>query len=263
MEITGKTKFFPIIGRPVSEVFSPPAYNRWFRVNKVDCRMLALDLSVQDVSPFLSLVRMSPSFIGCSVTYPCKQAAFLQVDNLTTRASRIGAVNTVRREGKNGLSGDATDGLAIVEAIETCGGSIKGNSAIVLGAGGGAGRAIVDALCESGISRLQLLDIDKERLQATMNSIAQHWPEVSVSARQDKVDILVNATTLGKSDEDSMPFDKEQILGANMVCDVVTRKRDTRLINLAQGLGCATVTGTDMGIGQLKPQLSFLGLNPE
>ena len=262
MEVTGKTRFLPIIGRPVEEVFSPPAYNRWFRENDVDCRMLALDLASQAVAPFLSLVRASPSFIGCSATHPCKQPAFALVDSLTARARRIGSVNTIRRDGDGRLSGDATDGQAMVEAIKARGGSIGGNSAFVLGAGGGAGRAIADALCESGVSDLCLLDTDPGRLRSAAHSVAGNWPDVSISTTRGEAAILINATTLGKADDDRMPFESDQILGADIVCDVVTRRGDTRLIELALEHDRTAISGPDMGTAQLGPQLGFLGLKP-
>lgn len=262
MEITGKTWSFPIIGHPVDEVFSPPAYNRWFRENDVDCRMLALDLAPQAVARFLSLIRASPSFIGCSVTHPFKQAAFAQVDSLTARASRVGAVNTIRRDGGGKLSGDATDGRAMVEAIEALGGSICGNSALVLGAGGGAGRAIADALCESGVARLCLLDTDPGRLRTAERNVLGNWPDVPTSTTREEAAILINATTLGKAGDDSMPFASDQILGADMVCDVVTRRGRTRLVERALELDRMVISGPDMGMAQLGPQLGFLGLKP-
>lgn len=262
MEITGKTRCLPIIGHPVDEVFSPPAYNNWFRGNDVDCRMIALDLVPTAVAPFLSVVRASASFVGSSVTYPYKRVAFSHADSVTDCARRLGALNTLRREPDGRLSGDATDGRAMVDAIEARDATIRGASALVLGAGGGAGRAIADALCESGVSSLCLLDRDAGRRAAVASSISGHWPHVSISTSRGEAAILVNATTLGKKDEDGVPFENDQVRNADVVCDVVTRQGATRLIGLAQDLAKVAISGSDMGAAQLGPQLRFLGLQP-
>jgi len=77
VSISGRTKLFVIIGDPVAGVVSPPAINAWFKANGVD--------------------------------YPHKQSAYAQVDTMTARATRLGALNTVRREADGSLCGDATD----------------------------------------------------------------------------------------------------------------------------------------------------------
>ena len=105
---------------------------------------------------------------GCSVTYPHKRAAFDAVDSHTSRAARLGALNTVRCDAGH-LTGDATDGVAMCAAIAASGLTVTGRSALILGAGGGAGIAIVDALCENGIRSLSLVETHAERL-ATLQS---------------------------------------------------------------------------------------------
>ncbi|MDU8913830.1 hypothetical protein [Aestuariicoccus sp. MJ-SS9] len=262
MTITGKTRCLPIIGRPVAGVFSPPAFNAWFDRNGLDCRMMAFDLGPDAVAPFLSVLRGSESFVGCSVTYPDKQSVFAQVDDTTARAARLGALNTIRREPDGRLAGDATDGIAMTDAIEQRGGTVEGSSALVLGAGGGAGRAIADALCECGLSRLVLMDLDARRLGAAVSSIAEHWPDVTVSTAAQDTAILVNATTLGKEPKHILPFDSARLRNADVVCDVVTSPGDTSLIEQARGFGRIAISGADMGAAQLRPQLTFLGLAP-
>jgi len=257
MHITGKTKVLPIIGHPVSGVFSPRAFNFSFQERGLDVVMVPVDVPVTGVKGLWELLRASSNMIGCSVTYPHKQAAFAAMDDCTQRAARLKAVNTVRCE--NGqLIGDATDGLAMCAAIDATGTPINNGVAHVLGAGGGAGIAIVDALCERGISELVLRETNYDRAQSIRNLLGQFWPDVIVSKVTKPGAILINATTLGKSPEDVLPFDEEDIKRAALICDVVTHETATRLCTAAETSGKPTVSGQKMGQCQLDVQLKFL-----
>lgn len=260
-EITGATRLFPIIGARVAHVFSPPAFNTWFESHGLDCRMVGLEVPPDGLDAFLSVLRASPSFLGCSVTYPHKQACFDAVDRRTDRAARLGALNTIRREADGSLTGDATDGEAMCRAIAARGGVVQGAGARILGAGGGAGLAIADALCRAGIVRLDLQDIDAARLAVTTRMVRDHWPGVTALPVGRSADIVINTTTLGKSPEDPCPFDADTLAAAWIVCDTVTTDGPTLLVREARRLGRPVVTGADLGAGQLPAQLTFLGLS--
>ncbi|MGH1412961.1 MAG: shikimate dehydrogenase family protein [Pelagimonas sp.] len=257
MPITGTTQIFPIIGHPVSGVFSPPAFNLLFQDRGLDIVMVPMDVPVSGANGFWDVLRASANMIGCSVTYPHKQAAFAAMDECTPRAARLGAVNTVRC--KNGrLIGDATDGLAMCAAIHATGIKIKDGVAHILGAGGGAGIAIVDALCENGISELVLAETNDARAQALQALLAEYWPDVPLSQSAGPCPILINATTLGKSIGDPVPFSSKDIESAALVCDVITRDTPTALCETAQMLNRPIVSGQQMGQCQLEMQLRFL-----
>ena len=52
--------------------------------------------------------------------------------------------------------------------------------------------------------------------------LAQFWPNVIVSKSTKPGAILINATTLGKSPKDALPFDEQDIKCAALICDVIT-----------------------------------------
>lgn len=258
MNITGMTLLFPIIGHPVSGVFSPPAFNIEFKNRGLDIAMVPLDISPPVLEAFWALLRTSENLVGCSVTYPHKQAAYAAMNELTPRAQRLGAVNTVRKQGSR-LIGDATDGLAMCDAIKRMDMKIAGKSAFVLGAGGGAGVAIVDELCANGLGRLTVSEKDEVRRDTVLDLVARYWPDVEVSQDKGACDILINATTLGKNPLDECPFSGQSIKMASVVGDVVTHIPATRLISVSQALGVRSISGEQMGQGQIATQLSFLG----
>jgi shikimate dehydrogenase len=258
MKVTGTTQLFPIIGHPVSGVFSPPAFNTEFENRGLDVAMVPIDILPSALEAFWILLRNTPNIAGCSVTYPHKQAAHAAVDELTPRAQRLGAVNTVRKQGGR-LIGEATDGLAMCSAIKSIGLPIAGRSAFVMGAGGGAGAAIVDELCANGVRRLTISEIDSVRHSALLSLLKKHWPEVEISQEKKTNDILINATLLGKNPLDECPFSDTAIKAAFAIGDVVTFNLATQLISKSKALGVCSISGERMGKGQLAAQLSFLG----
>jgi shikimate dehydrogenase len=259
--ITGTTKLFPIIGFPVAGVFSPPAFNARFEKHSLNVVMFAMDIAPDGLDAFWNVMRNSTNMIGCSVTYPHKQAAFQAVDGMTDRAARLGALNTIRRNADGSLTGEATDGLAMMSAISRTGVKIAGKTAHVLGAGGGAGMAIVDAVCQAGIRRLVIGETDTQRHLALRQLLSQHWPDVEVTEGNDPADILVNATTLGKRSSDPFPFSSLAIKSAFLCCDVVTASSGTAFALMTRDAGVPLVDGNAMGAGQLDAQLGFLGLD--
>ena len=146
-------------------------------------------------------------------------------------------------------------------AIAGTGYDIRGKTAWITGAGGGAGLAIIDALCEQGISGLILEEIDPARREAALRLVRDHWPEVEISETPGEAQVLVNATTLGKSEKDPLPFPEAVIARAELCCDVVTISGETAFVQAAKRAGKAVVDGSAMGAGQLDVQLGFLGLD--
>lgn len=261
MAITARTRLIALIGHPASDAGSPPAVNAWLEENGIDACMVALDVSPADLPHFLALLRGSESFLGCSVTYPHKQAAFAAVDTMTERARRLGALNTIRRAPDGQLHGDATDGVAMVSALSAAGHTLAGSSARILGAGGGAGRAIADALAKAGARVLCLEDNDAERLRHTHALIRSTYPDVRIAVTPgQRFGICVNATTLGKATDDPVPFAGDGIFPDTIYCDLVTAPVPTPMMRLAEVASAQTVSGHEMAKHQVDAQMCVLGL---
>ena len=206
---------------------------------------------------FWTLLRSSPTFLGCSVTYPHKQAACRAVDGRTERARRLGAINTVRRNPDGTLDGEATDGLATCAAIRATGFALQGRSAHIVGAGGGAGLSIVDALCEAGVTELALEEIDAGRLKVATELVRSHWPKVHLLERPAAAELLVNASTLGVQAEDAVPFSENEVRCAICVCDIVVLS-ETPLSQLARSCGKVAIDGPAIGRQQADLQMTFV-----
>lgn len=86
---------------------------------------------------------------GLNITLPFKLDAFGYASELTSRARRAGAVNTLALQADGGTLGDNTDGHGLVrDMVANLQWRIAGQSVLVLGAGGAARGALAPLLGE-------------------------------------------------------------------------------------------------------------------
>ncbi|MFM6828867.1 MAG: shikimate dehydrogenase family protein, partial [Novosphingobium sp.] len=108
-------------------------------------------MKTDGLADYFSARRDDPDWRGCNVTMPHKQAVIPLIDRLDPLAARIGAVNTVVREG-GALVGYNTDAPGFLEPLRPLLGQTHYfRMARVLGTGGAA-RAIVAALADLGFT---------------------------------------------------------------------------------------------------------------
>src|SRR5438105_13730569 len=97
-------------------------------------------------------------FLGLNLTVPHKIAALSLVDETDPRAKEIGAINTIRVAGKE-LRGFNTDGIGFSRAIrEVFSATLSDLRVFLIGAGGGAGRAIAAQCAREKCRRLVLVN---------------------------------------------------------------------------------------------------------
>lgn len=208
-------------------------------------------------------------FLGLNLTVPHKLLAVEMVDVLGPSARMWGAVNTIRFEGKTSQGGweplhtfgDAwpneirsqgfnTDADAITQAIrEDLLLPLRGTSVLVLGAGG-AGRVASLKVASEGVAHLFLANRTKSKAETVAGEIAQRFPDVAVTVGfpPAKVDLLINATSLGLKPTDKLPVEPGQfdLRNARCVYDMVYRPAETPLLRAAQTAGCRVANGLSM-----------------
>ena len=145
-----------------------------------------------------------------------------------------------------------------MNALDESKADVAGRVAHVVGAGGGAGRAIVDTLCGAGISGVILEDLDLERLEETGALVARHWPQVDGNSAPGSADILVDATPNGKDPAAGSLFTEAAIEGCAVVCDIAGTHATSQLLREAGSLGKTVVDATAVGRGQVEAQMAFV-----
>lgn len=242
---SGPPRVVALLGSPVARSLSPRMQNAAFDAAGVAASYHALDVDAADLLPLARALARSGA-LGANVTVPHKEAALALCDELDTSARAAGAVNTlVFTQGR--IVGHNTDGAGAIDALRDAGVSVAGMECLVLGAGGAA-RGIAVALRDAG-ARVTVTNRTLERARALANDIGARWlPWAEREKALPHVALLVNATTLGASD-DALPIDATR-LTAQVVLDAVYRPGGTPLVQAARARGLLAISGEAMLLHQ-------------
>lgn len=209
-----------LIGHHIGYSASPAMHNAAFAALGIDARYELVDVPASGLTGAVGALR-GPGRIGANVTQPHKLAVCELVDALAPEVDRLGAANTIVRDGGR-LVAHNTDLPALTEELGELG---RFDTAIVLGAGGAA-RAVRAALDDAGTA---VRVIDRARW-ATL-------PDLIGGA-----DLLVNATPIGTGTEES-PVAPELLRPDLAVLDLVYRPSPTRLVRDARAAGATARDG--------------------
>jgi shikimate dehydrogenase len=244
-----------VVGWPVAHSRSPVIHKFWLKEFGIDG-----DYVIEPVEPdkaamfFRDLPRSR--FVGCNVTVPHKEAAFVAVAETGPAARAIGAVNTIWMEdGKLiGANTDATGFIANLDQEAPLWDKARGE-AVVLGAGGSA-RAVVWALADRGFDRIHVVNrtLDRgEALAARMGDAVRAMGWEALPALLRSADILVNTTTLGMRGQPELGIDLAPLKPSALVTDIVYVPLVTPLLAAARARGLRTVDGLGMLLHQAVP----------
>jgi shikimate dehydrogenase len=240
-----------LIGDPVEHSLSPIFQQAAFDALGIDVTYELLPTPADQIEQRVAQLR-DGEFIGVNVTVPHKERFFQEVDELSDISRRVGAVNTiVVRESR--LLGDNTDVYGFVRSLHDADFKFDGSRTIVLGAGG-ASRAIVVGLLDSGVGEVVIGNRSVERASVLAADIGD--PRVlpmtlaAAEMHAEGANLLVNATSLGWQD-DQLPISRSifDVLGPDAIAYDLTY-RDTAFLNTAREYGVATLDGLTMLVHQ-------------
>lgn len=260
--IDGNTLIFATPGNPVAQVRLPEVMQVVFEKLNFNGVWVPMHVDHEGLKVVVQALRTVRNFRGITVAIPHKPAIGAMLDKLSTRAQAAGAVNLVRLDPDGKLYGDIVDGAGFVRGLELKGHSIVGKTVWLVGVGGG-GSAIAAALAEAGVGRLLMKDVDSRRVSGMIERLSRHYPGVRAEIAEEvpaEVDYAVNATPVGLKPEDPMPFDPARLPKDTMVCDIIMKPRETRLLQAAQARGMRVQHGMHMMDAQVPMYLEFLGI---
>ena len=131
-------KYF-VIGHPVKHSLSPEIHKMFAAQFDIEMSYETRDFEPGGFIEGMAVLRREDSPKGANVTHPFKMDAYQYCDEVTPRARKCEAVNTLIFDG-NRVLGDTTDGKGFVNDVtQRCGASLTGARVLILGAGG-AGR---------------------------------------------------------------------------------------------------------------------------
>ncbi|MGI8889894.1 MAG: shikimate dehydrogenase [Chthoniobacterales bacterium] len=253
-----------VVGDPVAHSLSPAMQNAALRKCGLDLAYARFRISPNELAEALELFRQH-DFVGVNLTVPHKMAALSLVDDADENARRVGAINTIAFLDKKSL-GWNTDGRGFERAIrEEFSVDLRDLRILLLGAGGGAGRAIALQCASEGCERLVLVNRTFEKARSLAEALAPFfsgprvlgpearleaipWEAKALHTQLERTDLVVNATTLGLATSDPAPIPHALLAPHLMIYDLVCQQ--TRLLVAANECGARSANGRAMLLHQ-------------
>jgi shikimate dehydrogenase len=257
---------YGVAGHPVSHSWSPFIHGMFAKSTAQNLVYRLFDITSDNFRR--ETLRLFTSGVrGLNVTLPHKQAAAELVNELTPRAARAQAVNTIAFFEDTTLLGDNTDGLGLTTDLErNMKVTLADKRVLILGAGG-AVRGVLGPLLERELREVVIANrtpAKAQKLAAEFADLGQISGCGFSELRGPSYDLIINATSA--SLQGDMPLIPAGVVGEQTVCyDMAYGRGQTPFTLWAQSLHAARAT---KGWGMLVEQAaeSFLlwrGIRPQ
>jgi shikimate dehydrogenase len=204
---------------------------------------------------------------GLNVTVPFKQDAWVYVDELSARAERAKAVNTIWFRSDGSTLGENTDGLGLVRDLVVNQGGVLDGTRILLMGSGGAARGVLQPLLAGNPTVLVIANRTPSKASELAMLFGDQGPVFGCGFEELEgrvFDLIINATAAGLRDE-MPPLPSGVLAGGGWCYDLMYADRPTAFVRWAQEQGA--VKALD-GLGMLVEQAAesfrlWRGVRPE
>lgn len=265
--MSGRIPLAGVIGAPVGHSKSPRLHGHWLKTYGIAGHYIPLEIAEPDLQDAL---RMLPAlgFVGANVTIPYKERMLDIADDVTDRATLIGAANTLTFKADGRLLADNTDGYGFMENLRQGAPDWDATAGpvTVFGAGGAA-RAVICALLDAGVPELRLTNRTRARSEALRAAFGARvtvvdW--VKAGTILDDATLVVNTTALGMTGKADLRVPLDGLRPGTVVSDLVYAPLETTLLRIARERGCIPVDGLGMLLHQAVPGFErWFGTRPE
>ncbi|HEY9237423.1 MAG TPA: shikimate dehydrogenase [Burkholderiaceae bacterium] len=242
---------YAVFGNPIGHSKSP-LIHRLFAAQTGE--PLSYDALLAPLDDFTGFARaFFAEGLGANVTVPFKEEAFRLADELSPRAARAGAVNTLKKLDDGRLLGDNTDGAGLVRDLTVNAGlALAGKRILLLGAGG-AVRGVLEPLLAQQPAELVIANRTVEKAEALTRLFADLGPVLASGFDwiDAPVDLIINGTSASLAGE-LPPISPSLIQPGHTVCyDMMYAKEPTAFNRWAAEHGAArTLDGLGMLVEQ-------------
>jgi shikimate dehydrogenase len=251
-----------VFGDPVAHSLSPQIQNAALRACGINAQYARFHIRANELRSALLLLRKL-DFVGINLTVPHKIAAFTQVDEANESATRGGAVNTIRVRDEK-LIASNTDGEGFQLAIRTeFSIDLRDLRVMIIGAGGGTGRAIAWQCALENCERLVLVNRTLAKASKLVDKLGPCFTgarvlgpaarleaialdETALRAQLADIDLIVNATPLGMNPSDPTPIPTRLIAPHHIVFDCIYGSSKTALLRATEAAGARGANGLSM-----------------
>ena len=251
-----------VFGDPVAHSLSPQMQNAALNTCGIDMQYARFHIRANELRSALLCLRKL-DFVGINLTVPHKITAFTQIDQADESATRAGAVNAIRVHDEK-LIGSNTDGEGFLRAIRTeFSIDLRDLRVMIIGAGGGTGRAIAWQCALENCERLVLVNRTLEKANALAEQLRPFFSgprvlgptarleaigsdESTMRIQLADIDLIVNATPLGMNPSDPGPVPARFLAPHQIIFDCVYGPSKTVLLRAAEEAGARGADGLSM-----------------
>ncbi len=238
---------YGIIGYPVEHSLSPVMHEAGFKEVGIEAQYNRIPLPLAELANGIASL-LEDGYSGINVTYPLKEAVIPFLDEVSPKASEIGAVNTIKvMDGV--LKGYNTDGDGFVQALIEQGYDFLDRNVVILGAGGSA-KSIAASLAHLPLNEVIILNRTEDKAR-TLAELVQtlggqaSWGPFHSGKWLKNVDLLIQTTSIGMKGE-PYPLSLQGIKSSAWVVDLIYHPPLTKFLAEAELLNCRTMNGLDM-----------------
>ncbi|WOJ97420.1 shikimate dehydrogenase [Congregibacter brevis] len=211
-------KRFAVFGNPIKHSRSPMIHAAFAAQCDVKLEYRALRVELNDFERAVTAF-FDAGGQGLNVTVPFKEQAAACAAELTPRAARATAVNTLWRDDEGVLHGDTTDGVGLVrDMVANLGWRVQEQRVLIVGAGG-AVRGVLEPLMRELPASVHIVNRTVERAETLAREFGV-LGKISAggydSVSDEQFDLVINANSAGLSGE--MPALPPGILSERCCC---------------------------------------------
>lgn len=242
-----------VIGSPIAHTKSPLLHTYWLNQLRINGFYIPIDVATCNLKDILqNMPKMG--FVGANITIPHKEKVLLLADEVSDRASIIGAANTLSFSQNGKIYADNTDGIGFINNIrQNAPEWVPQNGPAMLLGAGGAARAVVACLLENGVPEIRIANRTKLRAEQFVKDFGKKIKVIdwlNASHVVNDLNILVNTTSLGMSGKPPLNINFDRLSYKTLVTDLIYTPLETHFLKAAHDKGCTTVDGLGMLIHQ-------------
>ena len=256
---------YAVMGNPITHSKSPLIHTLFAKQTQQQMEYSAIQVDLGGFEQAVGNFNASGGK-GLNITVPFKQEAFAVVNEISDRAKRAGAVNTIKFESKR-IFGDNTDGIGLVnDLINNLLLDLKDLRILLMGAGGAA-RGVIAPLLEAHPSMLVIANRTPDKAVALANAFGDlgYVQGCGYAQLQElQFDLVINATAASLQGE--VPPLPDELLAEQAVCyDMMYGAKPTAFMAWSAVHGAArSVDGLGMLVEQAAESFYlWRGVRPE
>ncbi len=229
---------YGLLGKSLNHSFSKAYFEKKFQdLHLTDCQYS--NFEIDSIDKIKSLIKDTPNLVGLNVTIPYKEAVLPFLDELSSEAKEIRAVNCIRiQNGK--LIGYNTDVYGFAQSIKPFL-DVNHQRALILGTGG-ASKAVAQALKKVGV---EIYFVTSSQTKKTNNTFFySELNELVLNAFK----LIVNTSPVGTfphvKECPNIPY--QFISPQHLAYDLIYNPAQTLFLQKAKEKGAITVNGLSM-----------------